>query len=274
MPMTILALLPEAVTARRCLDIAWAAASAVNAAMEAFHVKVDPAKVWTSDEERALQGLRAHREGTAEARAAAVRSIYAAWREQLRPDAAERVTWREVVGAEEASVAKETRHADLVVLPRPHNLDGGDANHAAFRMSHRPLLFVPDSTCPPGAGFARHILIAWKPTPQAQRAVEGAAVWLRQAERVSAVMVAPDLEHAGWEDLERLMRQLGFAAEPILVAPTAGEVGAQILESVHGLRADAVVLGAYRHVDVVEWVLPSTTRYMLAHADLPLFMAH
>ena len=274
MPMTILTLLPEAVTARRCLDVAWAAASAAGAAIEAFHVKVDPAKLVTADEEVALQRMRARREGTAEARAEAVRTIYAAWLASLPPASADQVSWREVVGAEEASVAKEARHVDLVVLPRPHNLDGGDAHHAAFRLSHRPLLFVPDHTPAPGAGFAQHVLIAWKSTAQAQRAVEGAAIWLRRAERVSAVMVAPDLDHAGWEDLDRLARQLGFTPEPILVEPKAAEVGEQLLDSIHGLRADAAVLGAYRYMDVVEWVLPSTTRYMLAHADLPLFMAH
>lgn len=171
-------------------------------------------------------------------------------------------------------MVKEAHYADLVVLPRPHNLDGGDANHAAFRLSHRPLLFVPDRAPTSGAAFARHMLIAWKPTAQAQRAVEGAAVWLRQADRVSAVMVASDYVHAGWGDLERLMRQLGFSAGPALVQPSGSEVGAQILDSMHRLGADAAVLGAYRHVDVVEWVLPSTTRHMLAHADLPLFMAH
>lgn len=274
MPMTILALVPEAVTARRCLDMAWAAGAETGATVEAFHVKVDPAHLRTAEDEIALQRLRVQREGTAESRAEAVRAAFLRWRDGLPHESADRATWREVVGAEEACVVKEAHYADLVVLPRPHNLDGGDANHAAFRLAHRPLLFVPDSAPPPGAAFAQHVVIAWKPTAQAQRAVEGAAIWLRKAERVSAVMVAPDYEHAGWTDLERLMRQLGFEAAPELVQPSAPEVGSQILDSIHRLGADAAVMGAYRHVDVVEWVLPSTTRFMLSHADLPLFMAH
>lgn len=272
-PMRIVALAPEALTARRCMETAWAAANPVGAQLEVFHVNVDPAKLRNGDEEVALQRLRVRQEGTAEARAAAVRAIYATWRAELSDEAAARVSWREAVGPEEASVVEETRHFDLVVLPRPHNLDSADAQHAAFRMSHRPLLFVPDRI-EPHAGFAATMVIGWKPTAQAHRAVEGAAVWLRRAQRVSAVMVAPDPERGGSEAIERLARQLGVEIALELIEPNEHGINEQLLDAIHKRGADAAVLGAYQHVDVVEWVVPSTTRFMLAHADLPLFMAH
>lgn len=272
-PMRIVALTPEALTARRCLETAWAAANAVSAELEVFHVKVDPAKLRNGDEEVALQRMRVRQEGTAEARAQAVRAVYAAWRDDLPAEAAARVSWREAIGPEEASVVAETRHFDLVALPRPHNLDGNDAQHAAFRMSHRPLLFVPDRIEAHGA-FAATMVIGWKPTAQAHRAVEGAGAWLRRADRVSAVMVASDMERGGAEAMERLARQLGVEVALVLVEPNEHGVDAQLLDTIHKLGADAAVLGAYQHTDVVEWVMHSTTRFMLAHADLPLFMAH
>lgn len=271
-PMRILALIPEPTTARRCLEFAWLLASIVAADVEAFHVKVDPDRLGAPDEEVAIQRLRSRREGTAEARAQAVRTIFASWRDTLASDQLHRVTWREVVGIEENLVTRESVPADLIVLPAPHNLDGGDAEHAAFRKSHRPMLFVPDAaTAKP---FGQHIAIGWKPTPQAGRAVEGAAVWLRFARRVTAIMVAKDLEHAGWAQAERLLLQLGVTADPLLVAPSTSEVGVDLLRTAHELDADSLVLGAFRHVDVVEWVLPSTTRHLLHHADIPLFLAH
>lgn len=272
-PMRIVALAPEALTARRCMESAWAATDPVGAQLEVFHVKVDPDKLRNGDEEVALQRMRVRKEGTAEARAQAVRAIYAAWRAELSAEAAARVSWREAVGPEETSVVEETRHFDLVVLPRPHNLDSGDAQHAAFRMSHRPLLFVPDRV-EPHAAFAAHMVIGWKPTAQAHRAVEGAAVWLRRAQRVSTVMVAQDLDRGGSEAFERLARQLGVEADLVRIEPNDEGVDVQLLAAIHSLQADAAVLGAYQHTDIVEWVVPSTTRFMLAHADLPLFMAH
>jgi len=274
-PIRILTLVPEAVSARGCLDVALAAALVVDADIEVFHVKVDPDKLRNGDEEAAIQHMRASREGTAEERAQAVRAIFEGWRTALSPQLVERVTWREAVGSEERNVAEETRHFDLIVLPRAHNLDGGDAHHAAFRRSHRPLLYVPDRAGPIGPGaFGRHMAIAWKPTSQAQRAVEGAAAWLRHAEQVTAIMVAADLQHAGWEELERLAHQLGIDVSPSLIRPSDRPLNEQLLTAIHELAADAAVLGAYQHADLIEWVLPSTTRFILAHADLPLFLAH
>lgn len=274
MPIKILALVPEAISARGCLDVAWAAALAVGADVEAFHVRVDPKKLVTADEERSVQWLRVRNEGTAEQRAQAVRAIYAAWREDHHLAPIDRVTWTEVVAAEEAAAVQESRHVDLVVVPRAHNLDGGDAHHAAFRLSHRPLLFVPDHVADAATRFAKNVAIAWKSTPQAHRAVEGAAAWLRLADRVNVVMAATTPEQGGWEELERLARQLGFSPHPVLVNAGGSTVGEAILNAVQNLQADVGVMGAYRHNDLVEWALPSTTRFVLGHADVPLFMAH
>ena len=38
--------------------------------------------------------------------------------------------------------------------------------------------------------------------------------------------------------------------------------------------ADGLVMGAYRHNEWVEWALGGTTRFVLAHARVPLLLAH
>ena len=115
------------------------------------------------------------------------------------------------------------------------------------------------------------MVIGWKPAAQAHLAVEGAAVWLRRAKRVSAVMVAQDPERGWSEAIERLARQLGVDLTLVLIEPNDDGVDVQLLQATHKQGANAAVLGAYQHTEVVEWVVPSTTRFMLAHADLPLF---
>jgi nucleotide-binding universal stress UspA family protein len=275
MPMTILAIVAEPQTAHICLTGALAAAAVDPAArIEVFHVKVDPARLIRAPEEISIQRLREHDEGTAADREAAVRRIYEAWLAQVPPDQIDRVRWRTVVGAEEEMVLKEARAADLLVLARPHNMDGDDAMHAAIYGSRRPLLVPPDWSPSGPDALGHHIAIAWKPTLQAHHAVEGAGPWLRRAERVSLIVIARDARAGGIDEAEHLAREIGFSAGVALIEPKPGEVGEQLLQAVAALRADALVLGAYRHNDMVEWALPSTTRHILAHAQVPLFLAH
>ena len=40
------------------------------------------------------------------------------------------------------------------------------------------------------------------------------------------------------------------------------------------MGADLLVAGAYRHSQIVEWLLGGTTRHLLAAADLPILLAH
>jgi hypothetical protein len=275
MPLRVIAIVAEAVTSRSCLDAALAAAAADDTAeIEAFHVKVDPDKIIVAPEEISIQQMRVRMEGTAEARAAAVRAIYQAWHQRLPPEIAARTSWKEVVGTEQASVAREAKSADLLVTGRPHNLDGGGALIAATFESHRPLLVPPEWMPARVDGFGRHMAVAWKPEARAHRAIEGAGLWLRRAERVSLIMIAKDLESGGWPEAERLARMIGFKPEPHLIAPRGGEVGEQLLDAVKALRADAMVLGAHRHNSMIIWAFPSTTRYLIKHTRIPLFLAH
>jgi nucleotide-binding universal stress UspA family protein len=246
----------------------------VNADIEVFHVTVDADRLIAAPEEIAIQHLRDRDEGTAEARAAAVRTIYREWRAGLPEPTVRRVAWREMDAAEEAAVTAEATSFDLIVLPRTHNMDSGDGHHAAVRQSHRPLLVAPDQAIPYPVDFARSIAIAWKPGVNTQRAVEGSAAWLRSASSVRAIMVAPNLDQGGWPELERLTRQLGFEVAPVLIPPDSASVAEHILRAVDDLHAGCIVLGSYRHSDLIEWALPSTTRFILNHAKVPLFMAH
>lgn len=275
MPMQILAVVAEARTARACLDGALAAAAVEpDAAIEALHVKVDPMHLAGAPEEIALQQLRERDEGTAEERARAVKTVFDGWLAGLEAASAARVRWREVVGAEEAIVLQEAKAADLLVLARPHDVDARDAVHAAVFGAKLQLL-VPRGWSPTnGKALAGRIAIAWKPTAQAHRAVESAAPWLRRAQRVSMLVIAAARESGGVAEGERLLRDLAVPADLVLIPPSGQEPGDVLLRAAHEVGAGALVMGAYRHGHLIEWALGGTTRHVLAHADLPLFLAH
>ena len=142
MSLCIVALLPEAHGARACLDAALAAAAVTpDATVEAFHVKVDPARLLRAPEEIATQQLRE-------------RDVFDAWLADLHPQDRAGVSWREAVGAEDEQVAREAEGASLLVLARPQDMDAGDAFHAAVFEAHHPLLVPPDWTRDAGRGLA------------------------------------------------------------------------------------------------------------------------
>lgn len=275
MPIRVLAVLTDARTAQACLQGAVAAAAiAADARIEALHVKVDPDKLVRSSEEIDFQRVRERFEGSAEDRARAVRGAFDHWIASLPASSASRIQWREDVGAEQDKVIEEARDADLLVMARPHNMDGGDAMHAALFEVRRPLLVPSDWSAKSAQGLDRHMLIAWKASPQAKDAVEGAAPWLRHAAKVTLVMIAEDDKSGGRDEAEHLLRDVGAEAEIVRLAPAGHEPAEQILGIVHELKASALVMGAYRHNDAIEWALGGTTRHVLAKVDVPLFLAH
>jgi nucleotide-binding universal stress UspA family protein len=275
MAMRILAVLAEARTAEACLEGAWAAAQVdPDTVIEALHVKVDPDKLVGASEEIAIQRLRERNEGTAEDRARAVKAVFDRWVGDHLPAATNRVQWVGKVGSEQDVVLQEARSANLTVLARPYDLDAHDAMHVLVYDADRPLLVPAGWRATGSAGFATHMAIAWKSTPQARQAVEGARPWLRAAKQVTIITVT---ENDGQDvfDIDALMREMGVTVSHVATAAQRGVVLAtQILNAVHDVHADALVIGAYRHSELIEWALGSTTQELLAAAEVPIFLAH
>lgn len=106
----------------------------------------------------------------------------------------------------------------------------------------------------------------------ARRAIEGAAPWLRTAERVTAVRIGEDSDPA--LGLEALLAEFCVTHELHVVPRTTENLGAQLVTEAKAIGADLLVTGAYRHNQLIEWFMGGTTRHLLAAADIPLLMAH
>ncbi|PXW61440.1 universal stress protein [Methylobacterium sp. B4] len=174
-----------------------------------------------------------------------------------------------------ARLTARARLADLTVLdaePREVDLDRDLIEGILFR-SGRPLLVVP-----PGCdGFAaRRIVVAWDGSAQAARAANDALPFLRAAEAVEIVSVVGEKElsdsAAGAEFAPHLSRHGVNVSVNNL--PVVGGV-ARTLRGQAGLfRADMLVMGAYRHSRLQEWLLGGVTQSLLASSPVPLFLAH
>lgn len=272
--MRLLAILVGAKSAPACLDAATLAARALErSSIEALHVIVDPDHMIAASEEIALQQFRAVEEGTARQRAQATRSAFASWKAAPHIQDCD-VQWKTLTGHEEEIVCREAGAVDIVmlVIAREANLDSNDALHAAIFRSGKPVLIVPrDWRCGARVGFD-HVAVGLSNSEAARHAIEGAGPWLRAARRVTAIRIGERDDAA--LGLSRLLIEAG--AEPALhVLPRHGsDLGGQIIREAHAVGADLLVSGAYRHSEIIDWLLGGTTRHMLAAADLPLLLAH
>ena len=50
--------------------------------------------------------------------------------------------------------------------------------------------------------------------------------------------------------------------------------GSALLARAHALGADMLAMGAYAHSPLRELILGGVTRFMIAHADLPVLLRH
>jgi nucleotide-binding universal stress UspA family protein len=164
--------------------------------------------------------------------------------------------------------------AALIVMAEPHNLDSMDALHSALFSSGRPVLFVP-SRAPALTPFGRHVAIAWKPRPQARRAIKQSAPWLKAAQQVSILCVNErDIVHDADEAFQ-LLAEMGCAAETRhLVTNRAEHVATRLLQEVEAIGADLIVMGAYRFGEVVEFVFGGVTREILDQSRWPVILMH
>ena len=273
--MRLLAILTGARSTASCLDAATIAARSLGngASIEALHVMVDPEQMIAASEEINLQRLRERDEGTAQERASAIHSAFLAWTVEA-PLEASSIRWTMLTGPEEELVDRKARAADVIVLvlAREANMDSADAFHAAVFRSGKPVLVVPAGWRGGSRDAFATIAVGLSDSEATRHAIEGAGPWLRAAGRVVAIRIGRPDESA--LAATRLLAETGAEPELHAVPPGNPSLGQQIVEEARSVGADLLVVGAYRHSQVIEWLLGGTTRHLLAAADLPVLLAH
>ncbi len=182
--------------------------------------------------------------------------------------------WTDIEGLADHLVAEWGRRADFVVVKRPmdHLLDQERrALHAALFDTDRPVLLVPPEAPPPP--FGRRIAIAWRDDG---RTIKAALSGLRCAAKAEEIHVLAGTRDASQPpSVPAVLEEHGITAT-LHVLPIAGQqaFGESLLRTAHQLGADLLVMGAFAHHPLRSLILGGVTRYILAHADLPVLMRH
>ncbi len=164
----------------------------------------------------------------------------------------------------------QARYHDLTVMGRDPELSS-EGIRSVLMASGRPLLLAPPR---PGAVIGRTIAIAWKEGAEAARAVTAAESLLARAERIF-ILCAPDggpdeeaAKSAG--QLAEHFTRKGWKAEIRMGEPRGG--ARAIRNLAYECDADLLVMGAYGHSRLREFVLGGVTEDILKDCVIPVFL--
>jgi nucleotide-binding universal stress UspA family protein len=138
-----------------------------------------------------------------------------------------------------------------------------------------PVLVVPYAGT--FSSLGERVLVGWKDTREASRALRDALPLLRDARHVSLVEVGPvRTDASGDRSLAAASAWLDSHSIPFDAHREIGlaGVGDQLLSRASDLGADLIVCGGYGHSRLREWALGGVTRHLLAHMTLPTLLSH
>ena len=201
---------------------------------------------------------------------------------RLRTEAPEDVTTEFVMieavsGLANVRLGDLARHFDMTVIGQDKDSATGDDNGfivAALFGSARPVFVVP--YIHKGPAKLEHAVVAWDGGLVAARALAAAMPLLERAQRVDVVTIPPSGEPV--DDLPgfNITRHLArHGVRPQLrQLPPADNVSEALLSYAAQSGADYLVMGAYGHSRLREFMLGGATREMLGSMTVPVLMAH
>lgn len=169
------------------------------------------------------------------------------------------------------ALARAARLSDVVIVSRDPPLAGDLAVN-----TRTPVLVLPDGapSAPPPPLPPRRVCVAWDGGDEAAHALRGAVPLLRRADEVHVLTVDDGSqdprgsEAADYLARHRIAAQLhGFSAE--------GSAAETLAAAVRRLGGDLLVMGAYGHSRVREYLFGGATRHFLENCpDQALLLAH
>ncbi|MDB5365798.1 MAG: universal stress protein UspA [Rhodospirillales bacterium] len=169
--------------------------------------------------------------------------------------------------------------ADLTIVGRP----GEDGEVSSFRVELDDLLLRaagPVMLAGPELLTDRlQIVIGWRETRECARAMFGALPLLKLASRVELLRVVTDegspARERAYQDALGYLRRHEIAVVPAEVALDGLTVAKRLLRETERREASVLVVGAYGHARLREWVLGGVTRELLnERTDLSILFAH
>jgi nucleotide-binding universal stress UspA family protein len=190
------------------------------------------------------------------------------------------ISWRSnvMLGSVAGYIAGEARCADIVVTAgsgdTPSELTRRVNPGDLLMQMGRPVLLVPAEAAPLALD---RVLVAWKDSQQARRAVSDALPLLEKASHVAvaSIAAAADIASARSQvaDVVLWLKRHGIKAVSVVARPSGDDAG-QLLNIAREHEAGVLVAGAYGHSRLLEWALGGVTRHLLLHGRGFALLSH
>jgi nucleotide-binding universal stress UspA family protein len=187
--------------------------------------------------------------------------------------------WTAVETFPASAMTRLSRSADLIVAGgAPLGAEGAfrSADTAELVMTTgRPVLVAP----PTGGVFhGRAVVVAWKDTREARRALADSLPFLKAAEQVVVLEVCDKESMADARvhtaDVVQHLRRHGVKATAKAVAAPPERVATELNIEAQAIGADLIVAGAYGHTRLGEWMFGGVTYDLLNAPERFVLLSH
>lgn len=173
-----------------------------------------------------------------------------------------------------ATAALHARYYDLSLIgwEKDNATSRATAESVVFG-SGRPAVLLPETVEP---GSFDHIAVAWDGSRVAARALADAQPFMARASRVSVLTVVDEKELAR-DAAERLAAALsarGFEAVAVPLHAAGRPVATMLQQSAIERGCGLLVMGAFGHSRMRDFILGGATEGILGELSLPVLLAH
>ncbi len=168
-------------------------------------------------------------------------------------------------------IEQESKYCDLVVVSSPHDARMTATFETAVTKSGKPALMFPREMTEFNTD---NILIGWNDSPEISKTVSRAMPLLRKAKRVHIISSKEFIKDPiQMTKLQDYLLSHGVKTTYEIVE-TTNTPGQALLKYAQEGAFDLIVAGAFGAKGFREYMFGGTTKYMLKHSTLPIFMAH
>lgn len=184
-----------------------------------------------------------------------------------------RVEWRSTLDFPLAFLTLQAAGADLIVIGRDRDgnlLLSVNAGDAVTELG-RPVLVVPPNV---DHIDAKSVVVAWKNTREARRAVWDALPFLTRASHVIILSIDEGNGAADGQDVVRLLQAHNINAKTDQLDARGAATAEALIDAASAHGADLIVAGAYGHSRMREWAFGGVTRDLLTSSPICCLMSH
>lgn len=170
------------------------------------------------------------------------------------------------------------RRFDLAVVTQAEPKAGGAAGaviEGALFGSGRPVMVVP--YIQQGGLRLDRVLVCWDGGRPAARAIADAMPFLKRADAIDVVVITagrPQSDELPGADMGEHLARHGLKIEVKRIVSTDVNVPNTILSHAADIGADLIVMGAFGHSRLRDFVLGGATKGLLAAMTVPTLMSH